>query len=238
MAWEIVPQKDTTTLVEAVASAWKDWIHFGAGTGRRRSVALGGGRVFGRFLETAARLLAPERAGLDELDFFWGDERCVPPDSDDSNFRLGRERFLQPLGISAQQIHRLRGEAMPEEAARAAEVVLRVATGTRAGQIPELDLVFLGLGEDGHVASLFPEAPAEVTDSTAVFLPVIGPKPPPQRLTLSYPMLARAREVWVIASGAGKVDALRESLRDGGTTPLARVLRERAQTRIYTDIQS
>ena len=238
MAWEIVQHKDPTTLVDGVALAWLEWLRSGMGSPRRRSVALGGGRVFGRFLAAAASLLQADPAAWQSLDFFWGDERCVPPDSADSNFRLAQESFLQPLRVVPQHVHRLRGEATPAEAARAAEAILRIATGTRPGATPELDLIFLGMGEDGHVASLFPEAPPEVTESTAVYLPVIGPKPPPQRLTFSYPVLARAREVWIIASGAGKEAAWRESLRPDGNTPMARVLRERRHTRIFTDISA
>jgi len=237
MASEISYSETTAALVDVAADAWVRWIHRGIPGDSRRSVALGGGRVFRNFLDASAQRLRQDPRGLDGLEFFWGDERCVPPNDPESNYRLAHESLLAPLGVRADRIHRLRGEVDPAEAAVAAAVILRTATGCVGPRMPELDLVFLGLGEDGHVASLFPGAPAEVNDSTAVFLPVIGPKPPPQRLTLSYPMIAAAREVWVIASGAGKEAALRESLRPGGTTPLARVLRDRGSLRIFTDIR-
>lgn len=237
MACEIIQQESTAALVDAVAEQWVRWIRALPAGDHRASVALGGGRVFRAFMEAARRQLQPAPPGLSQLDFFWGDERCVSPEDPESNYRLAHESFLAPLGVPAARIHRLRGEAVPIEAARAAEAVLRTATGCGPGNLPVLDLVFLGMGEDGHVASLFPGAPAEVTGSTAVFLPVIGPKPPPQRLTLSYPMLAAAREVWVIASGAGKEAAWRESQKPDGSTPLARVLRERSLTRVFTDIR-
>ena len=101
---------------------------------------------------------------------------------------------------------------------------------------PVLDLVFLGMGEDGHVASLFPCATEAVIQSLEPVLDVIGPKPPPQRLTLSFATLAAAREVWVLASGVGKEEALRASLAPGLLTPLARLLSLRVRTRIFTDI--
>ena len=99
---------------------------------------------------------------------------------------------------------------------------------------PELDLVFLGMGEDGHVASLFPKD-TEALETPAVYRAVTGPKPPPRRITLGYPALAAAREVWVLASGLGKQEVLQSSLAPSGDTPLARVLKSRSNTEIFTD---
>ena len=90
---------------------------------------------------------------------------------------------------------------------------------------PVLDLIFLGMGEDGHVASLFPDAPPEILNCAGPFLAIENsPKPPPRRISLSYAAIAAARQVWALVSGAGKEAALRESLRPGGRTPLARVI--------------
>jgi 6-phosphogluconolactonase len=97
-----------------------------------------------------------------------------------------------------------------------------------------LDLVFLGIGEDGHVASLFPHD-TEAFESCAVYRAITGPKPPPRRITLGYPALIEARAVWVLASGKGKSDILRSSLADDNSTPLARVLSSRTHTEIFTD---
>ena len=99
---------------------------------------------------------------------------------------------------------------------------------------PVLDLVFLGMGEDGHVASLFPND-TEAFENHAVYRAVTGPKLPPRRITLGYPALIEARAVWVLASGEGKADILRASLTDDNSTPLARVLSSRTHTEIFTD---
>ena len=99
---------------------------------------------------------------------------------------------------------------------------------------PKLDLIFLGMGEDGHVASLFPED-KEALESKAVYRVVTSPKPPPRRITLGFPALAAAHEVWVLASGEGKAEALRQSQSPKGNTPLAKVLRDRTHTEIFTD---
>ena len=233
---ELIPFPDTETLVQQVAGRWLDAVDAAAASGKPFHVALSGGRVAGRFMAAAHVLGTARGARWDNVHFHWGDERCVPPDHADSNYKLAQSALLDPAGIDAARRHRLRGELPPEEAARLAEVELARVTGTVSGSVPVLDLVFLGMGEDGHVASLFPGAPQSVVTSTGWVIPVIGPKPPPQRLSLTFQVLAAAKEVWVLASGAGKEEALKESLRIGGNTPLAQLLSLRSHTRIMTDL--
>jgi 6-phosphogluconolactonase len=233
---EILPFADTAELVGAVAQNWLAAIRGDVARDGAHRVALPGGRVAGRFMGAAAVSAAEAGLSWDPVEFYWGDERCVPPDHADSNYRLAAEALLNPAGIPAPKRHRLRGELPPEEAARLASKELRETLPSSPDGIPMLDLVFLGMGEDGHVASLFPCATEEVLRSREPVLEVIGPKPPPQRLTLGFPVLAAARQVWVLASGVGKEDALRRSLGPGLQTPLARLLSLRPQTRIFTDI--
>ncbi len=202
------------------------------------TVALSGGRIAGPFYDA---IVALQRAGCEPrlaeypVHFFFADERCVPPDHPESNFKTARLRLFEPLGIPADRAHRLRGEAAPEEAAAEAEQVLRSVTGTAADKTPALDLVILGMGEDGHVASLFPNAPDAVVASPRVYVPVLAPKPPPQRITLTYTALAAAREILVLVSGAGKARALAESLAPGGTSPLARVWQINSRLRVLAE---
>lgn len=194
--------------------------------------ALSGGRIAKTFFAAlAAQAAAPQ---LKSVHFFWSDERCVPPTDAESNYRPARELLFDVLAVGADQVHRIAGERPPEQAAAAAEAELRrVAAGT-AGDQPVLDLVLLGMGEDGHVASLFPGEAEAALNSRAVFRPVQAVKPPPRRITLGYPALAAAREVWVLVSGPGKEAALRQSLKPDGRTPLARVVNSRPGTRIYS----
>lgn len=199
------------------------------------SLALSGGRIARNFCSALARLCV-NRGSLARVAFFWSDERCVPPENEESNFRLANEALLRPLEIPGSQIHRIRGEIDPAEACTRAVSELTEIVGQGPSSQPVLDLVLLGMGEDGHVASLFPGEPEGEMADAAVYRCVTAVKPPPLRITLGYGAISAARDVWVLASGAGKAEALRESLRSRGGTPLARVLRLRASVRIYTDI--
>lgn len=200
------------------------------------SVALAGGRIAGDFFSAVANLAKDRNLFRDSVHFFWGDERCVPPDDPESNYRLAREHMLEPLKIAETQIHRVHGEEEPQKAAQLASEELRQVVSTNSDGIPILDMIFLGMGEEGHTASLFPGEAQTQPAAAAVYRAVMTPKPPPWRVTLDYAPLAIARQVWVLVSGAGKERALKESLVAGGRTPLGRVLAGRAQTRVLTDL--
>lgn len=237
MGVERIVYGDDVQLARTVAGLWLDRVLEAKTRGGPHRVALAGGRITRRFLAEVALQARERGVDLSGVDFFWGDERCVPPTDPESNHRLAEEALFGPLGLGGGRIHRVLGELDSASGAALAEREMRRVTGVEGVALPVLDVVFLGMGEDGHVASLFPGAPDEVTGHGGVYVPVIGPKPPPRRVSLTYGMIAAAREVWVLACGAGKERALEESLREGGATPLARVLREREQTRIFTDIR-
>jgi len=196
------------------------------------TIALSGGRI--PKLLYKAILQRASKISLKDVHFFWGDERMVPPSNDQSNYKLATVGLLLALKIPEDCIHRIvteRGEKFAVEQAEAE--ISRIAELDSEGQ-PMLNLVFLGMGEDGHVASLFPDD-TESLESKAVYRAVTSPKPPPRRITLGFPALAVAHEVWVLASGEGKAEALRQSKGSNGNTPLAKVLRDRTHTEIFTD---
>lgn len=193
-------------------------------------IALSGGRVAAAFQKQASEVARQSGYSWAGVHFFWGDERCVPPDHADSNFRAAHDALLHPCNIPASQIHRLRGELPPDEAAILAREELKAICPIHSDGWPVLDLIMLGMGEDGHVASLFPNTPDEISMSSNWVIPVIGPKPPPQRLSLTFGVLAAAREVWVLASGADKAPAFQASTAVNGTTPLAKLLQMRSRT--------
>jgi 6-phosphogluconolactonase len=221
------------------AAAAGDWLGLLENSSGPHLAAISGGRIARDFFAAVAKQAGKSGARLREVHFFWADERCVPPTHPDSNFLLANETLLRPLAITPDKIHRLKGELPPLAAVAEANADIRRVAATNDDDLPILDIVFLGLGEDGHVASLMPNAPAAVLSSREPYAHVPNsPKPPPNRISLTYPMLAAARQVWMLASGAGKEEAMRESLRPTGQTPFARVLRERAETRVYTDLRN
>lgn len=144
---------------------------------------------------------------------FWGDERCVPPEDPRSNYRMAREALLDRVPIPQRQIHRIRGEAEPAQAAAEYEQEL----GALGHETPALDLVLLGLGEDGHTASLFPGQPA-VHETTHRVLAVLDPAGTLWRVTLTPPILNAARHVTFVVAGASKATRLRQVL-EGPFTP-------------------
>jgi 6-phosphogluconolactonase len=226
-------------LAQSIAAQWLDLVETSSNNGVRFCVALSGGRIARQlFCSTAA--IAKARSLLNgDVHFFWGDERCVTPEDPESNFRAAKELLFDPLAISSTRIHRVNGELTPPiQAAIDAEEQLCSFCPKRLSGFPLIDLIFLGMGEDGHVASLFPEETEEARANSAIYRAVVGTKPPPNRITLGYNVIAAGREVWVLASGPGKTHVLRASLREDGVTPLARVLKMRACTRILTDIDS
>ena len=231
--WELKSCTSPSAVAQQCAA---ECLAFIAQSNTRACIAVSGGRIAKDFFTALARLTHEQGRSLAHVHFFWADERCVPPDDAESNYRSAAELLIVPLGLPAQNVHRLRGEDDPDRAAQAAEAELRRWTAASSGSQPVLDLVLLGMGEDGHVASLFPGEPAEVMGSDAVYRPVTASKPPPRRITLGYGAIAAAREVWVLASGAGKEAALRESLSPSGKTPLARVLQRRTSTKLFTDL--
>jgi len=225
---------DPTALATRVALDWLDLIRTHA-KDQLFGVALPGGRITPVLLSSFAARVKTEGVDLSSVHFFWSDERCVPPSSPESNFRPAWEHLLKPLQIPERQVHRIQGELLPAAAAALAEADLRAFCRSKPPNTPSLDLILLGMGEDGHVASLFPgEADSWLSD-LLVYRPVTVSKPPPLRITLGYPAIAAARSVWVLVSGAGKELALQRSLvqRD---TPLGRVLSSRPDTRLYSDL--
>lgn len=224
-------------LARTVAGEWLATVEAANQAGKAQTVALSGGKIANIFFSAIVQQAKSKGISLENVHFFWADERCVPPDDAESNFRIANELLFVPLNIAPQNIHRVRGEETPETAAKLAiEEIFRVVE-TKSGEQPILDMIFLGIGPDGHTASLFPGEPESVTASKAVYRPVTNsPKPPPNRVTLGYPAIAAARQVWTLVSGSGKEQALAESIRAEGKTPFARVLRQRAFTKIYSDI--
>lgn len=137
---------------------------------------------------------------------FWSDERCVPPDNEESNYHLAHEVLLSKIPIPAPQVHRMPAEMSNRNTASQeyADEMRRVF-GTN--DIPNFDLIQLGMGPEGHTASLFPHQ-ASLHEQQRLVMPVSVPKPPPDRLTFTPPLLNAARNVLFLLTGSDKADAL------------------------------
>ncbi|HEY2952139.1 MAG TPA: 6-phosphogluconolactonase [Verrucomicrobiae bacterium] len=234
---ELISFPNSAALAQAVASAWLETIGACQQRGQSQFVALSGGRIARDFFAATAETARSRRVSLDNVHFFWADERCVGSTDPESNFAAADQLLFQPLSIPSDHIHRILGEDPPPSAAENAEAEIRKEVPCNEAGQPVLDLIFLGMGEDGHVASLFPGGPEETRLPSAIYRAVTASKPPPQRITLCYPTIVAARHVWVLASGRGKDMALRSSLACSDQTPLARVLGSRQQSRVFSDMR-
>jgi 6-phosphogluconolactonase len=167
---------------------------------RGGSIVLTGGSGPGKAYERAAEA-APDWS---RVDLWWGDERCVPPDDDRSNFKLAKETLLDHLAAQPRSVHRIEGERPPEEAAQQLDRELDGVT---------LDLLLLGLGPDGHVASLFPGSPQlHVEDRRATSGPA-RLEPFVDRVTMTMPVLRAARRIVFLVAGEQKADAVAKGFR-------------------------
>jgi 6-phosphogluconolactonase len=217
--------------------------------------------------ERAYELLAQALPEWEGVEVWFADERCVGPEHEESNYRMAHEKLLAHVPIPAERVHRMEGELGPERGAeRYAEALLaRVAAGgerlpagagaenpapgetgiTNGSPVPDeqalpvLDVVVLGIGPDGHVASLFPDAATLQAGEEAVCLGVHdSPKPPPQRITLSLAVLRAARRCLLLATGQGKAQAIAGALAEPTATVPASLLRRERLTVIVDDAAS
>jgi 6-phosphogluconolactonase len=200
--FELISFASADELAQDVASAWLDEIAAAERAAKPHCVALSGGRIALKFFTSVAGQAKARKISFASVHFFWADERCVPPTDPESNFKMADELLFVPLKISENLIHRIHGEDSPEAAAKIAGAEIRRIAGSDVGSLPVLDLIFLGMGEDGHVASLFP-GKTEGTIPADIFWAVKNsPKPPANRVSLSYAAITAAKKVWVLVSGA------------------------------------
>jgi 6-phosphogluconolactonase len=191
-------------------------------------LALSGGSTPKRTYELLARALED----WDGVEIWFADERCVGPEDEESNDRLAAETLLRPAEIAPARVHRMEGELGPEDGACRYADAMRAGIpsgGEDAPALPVLDLIVLGIGPDGHVASLFPGAPTLEASEQAICLGAHdSPKPPPERITLSLAVLRAARRCLLLATGASKADAIAAALAEPSNhVPASLLARER-----------
>jgi len=174
-------------------------------------VAISGGHTPKTMFELLADLDQPYFAQVpwDRLHLFWVDERCVPPTHEESNYRMTNEAMLKHVPLPAAQVYRMEGELDPELAASRYEATLRTAFRLEGAETPVFDLVLLGMGDDGHTASLFPHTEA-LNEMSHIVVPNHVPQKNTWRITLTWPVITQGREVAFLIEGAGKAQVLHD----------------------------
>jgi 6-phosphogluconolactonase len=227
---------DSAALAEAAAAAILQAAQTAVAAQGRFTVALAGGATPA---QTYARLaLAPfvDAMPWDKTWVFFGDERMVPPQHPESNFRMADDSFLSKVPLATDHVFRMRGEAEDAEAAAAdySKALADMCTTRRRG-VPRLDLVLLGVGVDGHTASLFPGSPVV----REIFRPVAAVHAAaaaiPERLTMTFPVINAAARVFVLVSGAEKTKVVKKVLHDKALVPAGMVSPEDGELWWFVD---
>jgi 6-phosphogluconolactonase len=215
---DLVQGEDEEEVASIVADALVAAVRAG------EAIALTGGTSPGRAYELAAE----REPDWSAASVWWGDERCVPPEDEHSNYRLARERLLENLAEQPREVHRIRGELGAEAAAAEYDVELR---GARLG------FVLLGLGPDGHVASLFPNQPTLEERERYAIAAEAKLEPFVERVTITVPVLCSAPEVVFIVTGEGKADAVGRAFTGSPdpATPASLIRSSGGRTRLVAD---
>jgi 6-phosphogluconolactonase len=204
-------EPDPAALARRAAQYLVEMVSEAAEANGRARVAISGGST----PKAAFQLLADSshpwhnRMPWEDLELFWVDERTVPPDHPDSNYRMTREALLDHVPLNPQQIHRMEGELAPEAAAARYESELRNTFRLEGAECPRFDLLELGMGDDGHTASLFPHTAALHEMGRLVTANQV-PQKDTWRLTLTWPVINHARSVFFLIAGADKASVVHE----------------------------
>ena len=208
----VVIHEDAQTLAGDTASMLLARLESAQERGEVPHVGLTGGTIAETLHREVARRAADSSVDWSRVVFWWGDERFVDSDSPDRNARQAREAFLDALGVPETNVHEV---PAADAVATAEDAAAAYSEAMRTQGAGFFEVLMLGVGPDGHVASLFPGHEAlDATDAIAVAVHD-SPKPPPDRVTLTFEALDRARAVWFLVSGDGKADAVAAALAGG-----------------------
>ena len=210
MSIEILPDEDA--LAARAADLFAQAAQEAAAARGRFAAALSGGASPQPLYRRLARQQFTQTVPWRRVHLYWGDERCVPPDDPASNYGAAERLFIRHVPIPPTSVHRVHGEEGAERAADAYEEELRALAARErpTSELPVFDLVLLGLGSDGHTASLFPHSP-ELEEVERLAVATVAPDGSP-RVTVTYPVIGAARRVWFLVSGAAKAGMVAEVL--------------------------
>jgi 6-phosphogluconolactonase len=223
---ELVVQHDADDLAQDVAARTLSALAHAQNSRGRAALALTAGSIMEQVWASLAGTAANDAVDWSRVDVFWADERFVPADSPDRNVTAAERTLLSVSPFSAARHFPMPasdgafGEDLDAAAAGYADTLRSARRRDDPDDQPSFDVVLLGVGPDGHCASLFPEHPGVYDDSNTVIAVRNSPKPPPNRLSLSFDGLNAAREIWVVASGEGKAHAVAMALGGAGRTQI------------------
>ncbi len=209
---DIVTYRDLDELSRGAAEEFLRLAEHAVRNSGQFTVALSGGSTPQRLYKLLAEPAYSERVSWQHVYFFWGDERCVPPDHPESNYGMARTSLLSKIPVPDENVHRMAGEKEPQIAAAEYENGLKGVFRLAPGQWPRFDLMLLGIGEDGHTASLFPNNDALRNQENLVVAPYVE-KLKAHRLTLTLPVINHAAHLWFLVSGASKAAVLSQILK-------------------------
>ncbi len=212
---DLIICRDAGELSQKAAERFVALANEASASSGRFTVALSGGSTPRALYSLLATPGFAERIPWSKVHLFWGDERCVPPDRADSNYRMVRESLLTKISIPSENIHRMAGEKEPKTTAVEYEKELKTFFQLSEGALPRFDLILLGLGEDGHTASLFPGS-AALDETEHLVAKVYVKKLNAHRLTLALPVLNESAQIYFLVAGKTKATIVKELL---GTHP-------------------
>jgi 6-phosphogluconolactonase len=201
---------DATALAERAADYFAQHINEAVKTRGVARVAISGGSTPKRTFQTLAKYSKGERSiPWGQVELYWVDERCVPPDHEESNYRMTREAMLDAIPLPASNVFRIEGELQPEEGAARYESAIRAQFRLEGAEAPRFDVVQLGMGDDGHTASLFPHTEA-LHELGRIAVANHVPQKDAWRVTLTWPVINNGRHVVFLVEGAAKASILAE----------------------------
>jgi 6-phosphogluconolactonase len=208
---EYIVEPDSAALARRTAQHFVEITEQAVATRGRARIAISGGSTPKAAFQLLADPAQPwlKRMPWDKLDLYWVDERTVPPDHPDSNYRMTREAMLDRVPLKPEQIHRMEGELEPEVAAARYESLLRNTFRLEGAESPRFDLIALGMGDDGHTASIFPHTEA-INEMGRLVTANQVPQKDTWRITLTWPVINHASSVFFLIGGRNKAELVKE----------------------------
>lgn len=208
--------EDSKELAVRLAADFKRAVDEKASVNETLTVALSGGHTPKAFFEVLAKSPYKEGIPWENVIFFWGDERCVPPDNDESNYKMTKDALLFHVTIPAGNIHRVLGEDPPTNEAQRYAKVIEENISKKKG-FPRFDWIFLGMGNDGHTASLFPGA-SNLKEKKKICVVAEHPETGQKRVSITFPVINNAKRVSFLVAGEAKAPVFKEILEKGSKT--------------------